>query len=114
MAHPPYLREKARQLRIERKMSLNEISERLALGKTTVWYWIKDLPHPEVKHRDTPGRVRARAKGNRAMQRRYARLRAEAYEQGRGLQANAARRVDRELGSSGDQPRGSLDPEAHN
>ena len=37
MTYPPYLREKARCLRTERKMSLDEIAERLALGKTTVW-----------------------------------------------------------------------------
>ncbi len=52
MTHPPYLREKARRLRVERKLSLNEIAERLALNKTTVWYWIEDLPDPEIKHRD--------------------------------------------------------------
>ena len=49
MAHPPYLREKARELRIRNKMSLDEIAECLALGKTTVWYWIRDLPDPAIK-----------------------------------------------------------------
>ena len=82
MAHPPYLREKARQLRIERKMSLNEISERLALSKTTVWCWIEDLSDPEIKHRDTPGRTAARAAQARRMREHYRALREEAYEEG--------------------------------
>ena len=65
MAYPTYLREKARELRIKRKLSLLEIAERLALPKTTVFYWIRDLPDPEIKHRDSPARARARAKGSR-------------------------------------------------
>jgi transcriptional regulator with XRE-family HTH domain len=34
MAHPAYLREKARELRIKQKLSLLEIAERLACPKT--------------------------------------------------------------------------------
>jgi hypothetical protein len=82
MAYPPYLREKARRLRTERKMSLIEISERLALGKTTVWYWIKDLPDPEIKYRQTPGRTAAREAHARRMRDHYRALREEAYEEG--------------------------------
>jgi hypothetical protein len=59
MAHPAYLREKARELRIERKLSLLEIAERLALPKTTVFYWIRDIPAAEITYRDSPGRRRA-------------------------------------------------------
>ncbi len=66
MTHPPYLREKARRLRVDRKLSLNEIAERLALNKTTVWYWIEDLPDPAIKHRDSEGRRRGRKAGQRA------------------------------------------------
>jgi transcriptional regulator with XRE-family HTH domain len=82
MAHPAYLRNKARELRIKRKLSLLEIAERLALPKTTVYYWIRDLPNPEVKHRGTPARARARAKGRRQMISKYKRLREEAYRRG--------------------------------
>jgi transcriptional regulator with XRE-family HTH domain len=57
MAHPAYLRDKARELRIERKLSLLEIAERLALPKTTVFYWIRDLSDPEIKYRDSPARA---------------------------------------------------------
>jgi transcriptional regulator with XRE-family HTH domain len=40
MAYPPYLRARARELRVDRRLSLDEIAERLALRKTTVWYWL--------------------------------------------------------------------------
>jgi hypothetical protein len=60
VAHPAYLREKARELRTERRLSLLEIAERLALPKTTIFYWIRDLADPEIKHRNSPGRRRAR------------------------------------------------------
>lgn len=82
MAHPAYLREKARQLRIEKRLSLLEVAERLALPKTTVYYWIRDLPDPEIKYRDTPARVAARKAQGPRMKREYARRRKEAYDQG--------------------------------
>jgi hypothetical protein len=56
-------------------MTLDEIAERLALPKTTVWYWIKDLP---LGPRTNPGQ----RKGNEAMQAKYRRLREEAYARG--------------------------------
>jgi hypothetical protein len=83
MTHPPYLREKARQLRVERKMSLDEIAECLALGKTTVWYWIKDLPDPAIKHRETPGRRRSRDAAAKANKARAKARRDAAYQRGR-------------------------------
>ena len=80
--HPPYLREKARHLRIEKKLTIDQIAERLALSRTTVYYWVKDLPIPYL----TPGRTavlpRLR-KGNLRMQAKYRRLREEAYAEGR-------------------------------
>ena len=82
MAHPPYLREKARQLRIERKLSLIEIAARLALPKTTIFYWISDLPYPELKYADTPARARSRAKAARANMIRHRDLRDAAYWRG--------------------------------
>lgn len=84
MTHPPYLREKARKLRVDRKMSLNEIAECLALGKTTVWYWIKDLPDPGIKARSkTTGLGRARDAAAAANKARFKAKRDLAYEQGR-------------------------------
>jgi hypothetical protein len=82
MTHPPYLREKARWLRTERKLSLDEIAERLALGKTTVWYWIKDLPDPAIKLRDSAGRRRGREIAARVNRERARSARDHAYRQG--------------------------------
>jgi hypothetical protein len=82
MTYPPYLREKARKLRTERKLSLLEIAERLALPKTTVFYWIADLPLPKITFRDSPGRARARAKAARSNVAKFKALREAAYRQG--------------------------------
>ena len=82
MTHPPYLREKARELRLERKMSLSEIAECLALNKTTVWYWIEDLPDPEIKHRETPARRRSRLACARSNRERAQARRDASYQQG--------------------------------
>ena len=77
VAYPAYVREKARALRVEKKLSLDEIAARLALPKTTVYYWVRDLPL---------GRPRSNAgqrKGTRSMRKKYALRRAAAYLQGR-------------------------------
>jgi transcriptional regulator with XRE-family HTH domain len=75
MAYPAYLRERARELRLKKRLSLDEIAERLALPKTTVYYWIEDLPLGRPRREN--GHV-----GNLAMQAKYRRLREAAYEQG--------------------------------
>jgi hypothetical protein len=82
MTYPAYIREKARKLRIERRMSLDEIAECLALPKTTVYHWIKDLADPQIKYRDTPARARARAKGARLNRERHQAIRDAAYRRG--------------------------------
>jgi excisionase family DNA binding protein len=82
MTYPPYLREKARQLRRERQLTIDELADRLALSRSTIYYWVKDLPISGSRAGGSrPGR--ARRKGNRAMQAKYRRLREEAYELGR-------------------------------
>lgn len=83
MAYPAYIREKARQLRSERRMPLTEISERLAIPKTTVWYWIKDIEVVEPGHAlQTPARQAARLRAARANGERAALLRRDAYARG--------------------------------
>jgi transcriptional regulator with XRE-family HTH domain len=77
MAYPAYLRERARELRVKNKLSLNEIAERLALPKTTVYYWIKDLPLGRERRWSVGQR-----KGNRSMQNKWRLLREAAYAQG--------------------------------
>ena len=81
MAYPAYLRERARELRTTKRLSLDEIAERLALPKTTVYYWIKDLPLGRPRREDG-WPASARRKGNLAMQAKYQLLRRAAYEQG--------------------------------
>jgi hypothetical protein len=78
MAYPAYIREKARSLRVERHLSIDEIAERLALPKTTVFYWVGDLPLGRAR-RENPH------PGNRAMQRKFRLLREQAYAEGRAL-----------------------------
>lgn len=68
-------------MRVERKLTIDELAGRLGLSRSTVYYWVRDLPisgsgsgngWPEG----------ARRRGTRAMQRKYRRLREEAYRQG--------------------------------
>ena len=77
MAYPRYLRERALELRTTRGLSLDEIADRLALPKTTVYYWIKAVPLGRARRGNAGQR-----KGNRAMQTKYRRLREDAYAQG--------------------------------
>jgi hypothetical protein len=76
VTHPPYLRDKARSLRAEKRLSLDEIAERLALPKTTVWYWISDIPL--ARPRANPGQRKATA----AMQAKWKAKRDTAYAAG--------------------------------
>jgi hypothetical protein len=82
MAYPVYMREKARKLRVEQRLSLLEIADRLAVPKTTAFYWIRDLPDPDIKYRDTPARARARAKAAEANRDRARANREAAYREG--------------------------------
>jgi hypothetical protein len=76
MAYPAYVREKARELRVERRLSIVEIADRLGLPKTTVFYWVQDLPLQRPR-RENP------YAGSRSMQRKFRLLREEAYKEGR-------------------------------
>ena len=81
MAHAKYLREKARSLRRERRFTIDELAERLAVSRSTIYYWVRDLPIPG----SGPGGVfpeAARRKGSIAMQRKYRLVREAAYERG--------------------------------
>jgi hypothetical protein len=81
MAHAPYLREKARSLRVERKLTIDELADRMALSRSTIYYWVRDLPIPgSGSGGGWP--AGAQPRGNRAMQRKYRLLREAAYEQG--------------------------------
>jgi hypothetical protein len=75
MAHPAYLREKARELRVDRRLSIVEIAERLALPRTTVFYWVRDIPLQRPR-RENP------YAGSRAMGTKFRLVRDEAYREG--------------------------------
>jgi hypothetical protein len=76
VAYPQYLRDLALKLRLEERLSLIEISERLALPKTTVYYWVKDIPLQRPRRENNHP-------GNLAMQKKYRRIREEAFARGR-------------------------------
>jgi hypothetical protein len=81
MTHPAYLREKALSLRTERHLSVDEIALRLALPKTTIYYWVREIPLGRARRSGvgTPGQ----RKGNRAMRAKYRLRREAAYAEGR-------------------------------
>jgi transcriptional regulator with XRE-family HTH domain len=81
VAHPTYLREKARELRQQRGLTIDEIVDRLSLPRSTIYYWVRDLPIARKPATTWP--ESARRRGNLAMQRKYRLLREAAYEEGR-------------------------------
>src|SRR3954454_23333699 len=78
VTHPAYIREKARQMRTEKDLTIDEIAERLAISRQTIFYWVKDVPLKKPRRASLGRRL-----GNEAMQLKYKRLRDAAYEQGR-------------------------------
>jgi hypothetical protein len=78
MAYPAYIREKARQLRRDKQLTIDELAERMALSRTTIYYWVQDLPLERRTHRQALAQRRA-SRSNRI---RFRRKRDEAYELG--------------------------------
>jgi hypothetical protein len=81
MAYPAYLRDKARQLRVSKQLTIDELADRLALSRSTIYYWVRDLPIAK----SGPGGgwpESARRRGNRAMRAKYRRVREQAYDDG--------------------------------
>lgn len=44
MAHARYLRQMARRLRVEQQLTVDELAVRLSLPRSTIYYWVRDLP----------------------------------------------------------------------
>jgi hypothetical protein len=44
MAHSRYLRQMARSLRVEQQLTVDELALRMALPRSTIYYWVRDLP----------------------------------------------------------------------
>ena len=85
--YPPYLREKARQLRRDRKLTIDQLAECLALPRTTIYYWVRDLPIPRTERQN-----RSQRKATRVTRLKHRRLREAAYEEGRATYAELSRR----------------------
>ena len=81
MTYPTYLKEKARSLRRDPGMTIDELSERLSLSRTTIYYWVRDISIERSPA--TTWSEKARRKGNRAMQEKYLRIREIAYNNAR-------------------------------
>lgn len=77
MAHPDYIKQKAIQLRVEKKLTIDEIAERLSISRTTAFYWVGATPIPETR-KQTSRRLAA----SRANSKNAERKRQEAYAQG--------------------------------
>jgi hypothetical protein len=78
MAYPAYVKEKARELREKKKLTIDELAERLALPRTTVFYWVRDLPIGTTSNEKLAAR-----RASRANRENHRRLREAAYRQGR-------------------------------
>jgi hypothetical protein len=62
MTHSRYLREMARLMRVQRQLSVDQLAKRLALPRSTIYYWIRDLPLGEA----SAAEPRARSRDGRA------------------------------------------------
>jgi excisionase family DNA binding protein len=80
--HPDFLWRKARSLRKSHRLTIDELAERLDVSRSTIYYWVRDLPIPGSGP-GGPWPESARRKGSRAMQAKYRELREEAYADGR-------------------------------
>ncbi len=68
-------------MRAERKLTIDQLAERLALPRSTIYHWVRDMPIPgSGPGGDWP--EAARRKGTKAMQRKYRLLREAAYRDG--------------------------------
>jgi excisionase family DNA binding protein len=66
-------------MRMKKQLTIDELAERLALSRTTIYYWVKDLPIPG-SGAGGGFRTDAQRRGTRAMQAHYRRLRETAYD----------------------------------
>ncbi len=82
MTYPPYIREKAEQLRVEKQLTVGEIAERLGIAKSTIFYWVGHIEIPRKPGGTSGWTCSARERGTAAMQAKYRRLREAAYERG--------------------------------
>jgi transcriptional regulator with XRE-family HTH domain len=76
-AYPTYIREKALELRTKKKLTIDEIAERLAISRTTIYYWVRDIPIPR-----TADQALAQQRASRTTRRIHRERREAAYRDG--------------------------------
>jgi hypothetical protein len=76
MTHPAYIREKAREMRAKKQLTIDELAERLALPRTTIYYWVKDLPIPTTQNQTLAAR-----RAGAVARRKHLKLRQTAYDE---------------------------------
>jgi hypothetical protein len=77
VTHHPSLREHALRLRREENLTIDEIAARLALHRSTIYYWVRGTPRPRTERQSA-----ARQRASRRNSLRAKRLRDAAYRQG--------------------------------
>ena len=82
VTHPDYIREKARSLRISKRLTIDEIAERLALPRTTIFHWVRDLPVSRSSF-DPSRAAAARRRAIESTRTKHRLLREAAYNEGR-------------------------------
>ncbi len=70
----------ARLLRVERQLTVDELAKRLALPRSTIYYWVRDLPLRGKGYR--AARLPARGEDDRALLGAVGAAAASAYEEG--------------------------------
>src|SRR3954447_13935149 len=77
MAHHPSLRVKALELRVRENLTIDDIAARLAISRTTIYYWVKGIPIGRTT-KQTEAQIRA----TKRQSRRCRLIREEAYAMG--------------------------------
>lgn len=77
VTYPAYIRMKARQMRVERQLTIDEIAERLAISRTTIFSWVKDLQIPTTK-----ATTLAAQRASEVTREKHRLLREDAYQRG--------------------------------
>jgi len=75
--YPDYIREKAMQLRTEKKMTVPQIAKQMKIAKSTINRWVGHIPIER-----TTAQTKAQRKGTLAMQAKYKKIRDDAYARG--------------------------------
>ncbi len=89
VAYPSYLREKARKLRGEKGLTIDELAECLALSRSTIYYWVRDVPI-ERDH-GSPVAREARRAASMVNREKHRLMREDAYWEGRNTFAGLAK-----------------------